>query len=315
MSTYTQAAPQAYPLPIQASLSGGYGAGVGTQAVEFANLNVVNRLTTSNNVLDDGTGKLTTSNLGSASKVVAAFFEPGLANGNFALLQTGVNGGVGGSSQIAFTNNGSTAANTAGFGLSGQSPVVVVNGAGKLNTPNTILDDGTGLMSIVKTGTASNLIVSAFEASLASGNSVSTQVGIDASNSAQLTFKNNGSQAVDTASFSYANQTAALTVSGSGATLMPSVNVSTNASALNPQPVNIGTGGRLGKSLGGTATLVAGTVTVTPTGIDANSRIFFSPQTNNANTGILAISAIGTNTFTITSSDNADTNKVAWFAC
>lgn len=63
----------------------------------------------------------------------------------------------------------------------------------------------------------------------------------------------------------------------------------------------------------GTATLVAGTVTIANTSITANSRILITPQETGALTGILRVSArvVGTS-FTITSSVNTDTALVAW---
>lgn len=62
----------------------------------------------------------------------------------------------------------------------------------------------------------------------------------------------------------------------------------------------------------GTATLAAGTVTVANTSVTANSRIFLTPQDNNT-AGALRVSArvVGTS-FTITSSNAADTGVVAF---
>lgn len=62
----------------------------------------------------------------------------------------------------------------------------------------------------------------------------------------------------------------------------------------------------------GVGTLVAGTVTVANTSITATSRIFLTAQDNNS-VGVLRVSArvVGTS-FTITSSNNADTGVVAY---
>ena len=64
----------------------------------------------------------------------------------------------------------------------------------------------------------------------------------------------------------------------------------------------------------GTATLVAGTITVNTTKVTANSRIFVTTQTPGGTLGVQYISArtAGTN-FTITSTSNTDTSTIAWF--
>jgi hypothetical protein len=66
----------------------------------------------------------------------------------------------------------------------------------------------------------------------------------------------------------------------------------------------------------GSATLAGGTVTVNTTAVNASSNIFLQTQgiigTNNS--GNVRVSAIAANTsFTITSSDVADTSIVRWF--
>lgn len=64
----------------------------------------------------------------------------------------------------------------------------------------------------------------------------------------------------------------------------------------------------------GTATLVAGTVTVNTTKVTANSRIFLSAQTTGAAPGALRVSARTAGTsFTITSTSGTDTSAVAWW--
>jgi hypothetical protein len=63
----------------------------------------------------------------------------------------------------------------------------------------------------------------------------------------------------------------------------------------------------------GAATLVAGTVTVNTTKVTANSRIFLSGQNSNGTHGEVTVSARTAGTsFTITSSNAADTRSVAW---
>lgn len=63
----------------------------------------------------------------------------------------------------------------------------------------------------------------------------------------------------------------------------------------------------------GTATLVAGTVTVNTTAVTANSRVFLTAQTTGAGPGALRISArVAGTSFTITSTNAADTSSVAW---
>ena len=62
----------------------------------------------------------------------------------------------------------------------------------------------------------------------------------------------------------------------------------------------------------GVETLVAGTVTVNTSAVTANSRIFLTPQDNNT-VGALRISArVAATSFTIASSNGADTGVVAW---
>lgn len=63
----------------------------------------------------------------------------------------------------------------------------------------------------------------------------------------------------------------------------------------------------------GTATLVAGTVTVATTAVTANSRVFLTAQTLGGTAGFLRVSARTAGTsFAITSSSNIDTSTVAW---
>jgi hypothetical protein len=64
----------------------------------------------------------------------------------------------------------------------------------------------------------------------------------------------------------------------------------------------------------GTATLVAGTVTVSTTAVTANSRIFLTAQSTGGTPGALRVSARSAGTsFTITSTSSTDTSLVAWF--
>lgn len=63
----------------------------------------------------------------------------------------------------------------------------------------------------------------------------------------------------------------------------------------------------------GTATLVAGTVTVSTTAVTANSRIFLTIQSNGGTVGAVYVSARSAGTsFTITSTSGSDTSTVAW---
>ena len=63
----------------------------------------------------------------------------------------------------------------------------------------------------------------------------------------------------------------------------------------------------------GTATLVAGTLTVNTTAVTANSRIMLAGQNTSGTLGELTVSARTPGTsFTITSSNAADTRSVAW---
>jgi hypothetical protein len=63
----------------------------------------------------------------------------------------------------------------------------------------------------------------------------------------------------------------------------------------------------------GTATLVAGTVTVNTTAVTANSRIFLTHQNNSGTVGFVTVSArTAATSFTILSSNAADTSSIAW---
>lgn len=63
----------------------------------------------------------------------------------------------------------------------------------------------------------------------------------------------------------------------------------------------------------GTATLVAGNVTVNTTKVTANSRIFLAHQNNSGTIGFVTVSARTAGTsFTITSSSVLDTSNIAW---
>ena len=66
-----------------------------------------------------------------------------------------------------------------------------------------------------------------------------------------------------------------------------------------------------GKMLG-TATLVAGTVTVANTNVTANARIFLTVQTPGGTQGHLSVSRTAGTSFTITSTSNTDTSTVAY---
>lgn len=63
----------------------------------------------------------------------------------------------------------------------------------------------------------------------------------------------------------------------------------------------------------GVATLVAGTVTVNTTAVAANSRIFLTHQNNSGTVGFVTVSArTAATSFTILSSNAADTSDIAW---
>lgn len=63
----------------------------------------------------------------------------------------------------------------------------------------------------------------------------------------------------------------------------------------------------------GVATLVAGTVTVNTTAVTATSRIYLTSQVDGGTPGFQRVSArVAATSFTITSSNAADTSTVAW---
>lgn len=62
----------------------------------------------------------------------------------------------------------------------------------------------------------------------------------------------------------------------------------------------------------GTATLVAGTVTIANTSVTANTRIFLSRTTTGGTAGHLSSTRIANTSFTINSSSGTDTSTVDW---
>ena len=62
----------------------------------------------------------------------------------------------------------------------------------------------------------------------------------------------------------------------------------------------------------GTATLVGGTVTVNNTSVTANTRIILSRETTGGTTGNLSSTRVNGTSFTINSSNAADTSTIAW---
>lgn len=99
-----------------------------------------------------------------------------------------------------------------------------------------------------------------------------------------------------------------------GSTTLTSVAEVTAAGNLNLQIVGTTFGIKEGSNAKmGTATLVAGTVTVNTTAVTANSRIFLTSQVDGGTPGFLRVTArVAGTSFTITSSNAADTSTVAW---
>lgn len=110
--------------------------------------------------------------------------------------------------------------------------------------------------------------------------------------------------------------------SGCQAILMGTTDVATAMSLASGTTLGVGAGGTLGRGLAvpegsnakqGTATLTAGTVTVSNTAVTANSRIFLTAQNTGGTPGALRVSARTAGTsFTITSSSGTDTSTVAY---
>lgn len=63
----------------------------------------------------------------------------------------------------------------------------------------------------------------------------------------------------------------------------------------------------------GTATLVAGTVTVSTTAMGANSLLFFARKTAGGTTGKYSYTQVNGTSFTITSDSNTDTSVLNWW--
>lgn len=89
-----------------------------------------------------------------------------------------------------------------------------------------------------------------------------------------------------------------------------------NAQLGNIDAQSAGTGLRVAEGANakqGTAVLVAGTVTVADTSVTANSRILLTSQADGGSPGFLRVSArVAGTSFTITSSNAADTSTVAY---
>lgn len=65
--------------------------------------------------------------------------------------------------------------------------------------------------------------------------------------------------------------------------------------------------------ISGTATLVAGTVTVNTTAVDSNSIILLTHQNASGTIGVLSVGTIIANTsFVIDSSNSSDTSDIGW---
>jgi len=323
MSTYTQAAPSAYPIPSMATISGGYG-GLGTQPAEtFANIFVQNELVTSNSTLDDGTGRLSTSNLGSGNNTVAAFYEPGLGNGNFALLAVGKNQTNQQAAQIAFIESSAPSSNIAGFGLNGITPGLEIRGDNRVSTLNNILDDNAGNQQINNsTATASTTIASFTTPNLTNNNTVMLAVGTSASTAnagSVLAYTKNSTIANSSLSLGLVGGTAQISMTGAGSIFLPllAVTILTIPPANGPQIVAIDpTNGQLARCPSGTANLNGTTpVVISNSAITAVSNIFVTAQTASVDSGPVSVTAKGTGTFSIVSTAIADTNTVSWFAC
>jgi hypothetical protein len=103
-----------------------------------------------------------------------------------------------------------------------------------------------------------------------------------------------------------------LVESGGKATLNGDMHVTTGDLWLNSAGKGIrvkeGSNARLG-----TATLVAGTVTVSNTSVTANTRIFYSVQAPGGTQGFLSVARVAGTSFTLTSTSATDTSVVAWF--
>lgn len=128
-------------------------------------------------------------------------------------------------------------------------------------------------------------------------------------------------------SYSYATNITSLASSTAVAQVLSATNVATigqhtsdNSLATNGYNVpTIGKGitikaGANGKLSSTAETLSAGTVVVNNTSITANSKVFLQPTTVSPVSGVLAVTAksVGTS-FTVTSSNNQDTNQFSWF--
>ncbi len=102
--------------------------------------------------------------------------------------------------------------------------------------------------------------------------------------------------------------TATLDIQGTSTTPELTVASSTGATSL-----GVDASGRVVVGAAGLATLVAGTVTVTPgVPIDSNTLIFLTDQNGAGTVGNKYISATTTTTFVITSTNALDTGNMAW---
>lgn len=323
MSTYTQAAPQAYPPPTMATISGGF-AGTGSQAEQFANVNVINQLTTSNDVLDDGTGVMTVNAQGNRTIDIASFMEPNIQNPNTVSIAVGKTIGASNlASELTYNATGSTT----GFlsvQMHGQAPIFTIDQTSTVRVGNTALynsGSGNGTMTVFPSGSTSQVDLGVFQTALATSNFALFQLGVNgsAAGSAQVSYTNNGSTATNTAGFGLAAQSPQIVAVGNNTLLLPLV----AAAILVPNPANgpkllaiDPTNGLLTKVASGTGTLNGITPVVIATGaVTSQSNIFLTPQTTSVDSGFISVSAKSTGSFSVVSSAIADTNTFSWFAC
>lgn len=312
MSTFTQAAPQAYPPPTMATIAGGFGSA--NAAEQFANINVINQLTTSNSTLDDGVGHLTTNVQGMAAGVLAGFYEPNQGTSSIVTaLQVGQSSATARSAQISYTNTTTTSGNVAGFGLASQTPGIQVSGAGRVTTPNSVLDDGMGNMIVTNPSAAATSIVGSFNvSSLAANQSAILEVGkqlFTTNLGAAITFTNS---TPTTASFGLQAASPGFAVDSNGSSYLPlSINTAskgTNTTGVKPVTVDTVTG-LVKTGISGVVNLSGGTATVSNLGIFATSLVFVTAY--DTGIGPLVVS-VGGGSFTVTDQSGSSTGPVAY---
>lgn len=315
MATYTQSAPQAYPVPMVAMLSGGYG-GVGTQAEQFANINVINQITTSNDTLDDGTGIMTVAATGNRTVDIASFVEPNIGNGNIASVAVGKSVGVTGLAAELSYNCTGTNTGFASVQVKGNAPILTIDQTNTVRVGASALYNsgaGNGTMTLFPSGTATQIDLGVYQTTLGVGNSASIQLGYGGStNTSLLLSYTKGAGGTDSSGAlgMTGGSSPGFAVDGFGSYLPLATGISSKGTDLGANPVTIDpTSGLIKSGISGTVTLSGGSAVVSNAGIFGTSLVFVTSY--DPSIGPLTVT-VGLGSFTVTDQSGSTDGIVAY---